>query len=181
MKQILPSDYTEIFRKSPAVFDRIKVLEGYNARLYADQGQSLRHLPSKHRREQAQYRVFRSVGWMQIRQFEGRIVNHRLQEIKERLYLRQQIRDLTVMVDGQPRIHVIEWGRDCDHCESSRLHTLPPSLQAFEQAQESMYDNAEGPCSLHIVSAEEAAEFSPYFRDHILEAFEDGHPYSVAR
>ena len=66
-------------------------------------------------------------------------------------------------VDGQ--IAVYEWGRDCDLCEASSLHWIPATLEAFDQFEDSMYQNAEGPCHCYPVSPADAAEFAPYFRD----------------
>lgn len=74
---------------------------------------------------------------------------------------------------------VREWSRDCDHCEATRMYTIPATLIAYNRKLCSLMDDAEGPVSLWPMTSEEAAEFTPTYRDHILEAFEDGHPHWV--
>jgi len=103
--------------------------------------------------------------------------NHRLENLKDSLKLSCLIKDCT-LPDGT--MFVYHWGRDCDHCESDGVSTMPATKKAFEQAEADMYDNAEEPCTMYPITEAEAAEFRPTFRDHIMEAFEDGHPYSVA-
>jgi len=81
-------------------------------------------------------------------------------------------------VDG--KVWVRAWSRDCDHCTSTSIFQIEASWNAYDDRLNMMYDDAEGPCSLTVISEEQAIEFKPEFRDHILEAHEDGHPYSVA-
>ena len=67
-------------------------------------------------------------------------------------------------------IWVYHWGRDCDQMESSHISKmLSPSLEAFEEAENDMYDNAEGPCHMCFISPADAADFQPVRRDHAAE------------
>jgi hypothetical protein len=75
------------------------------------------------------------------------------------------------------RGHVWNWGRDCDHCESTSSAELPAIVMELVRAQDRMYAEAEGPCSMWLDS--EPCRDSG-FRDHAAEAHENGNPYSVA-
>lgn len=66
-------------------------------------------------------------------------------------------------VDGQ--VWVRQWGRDCDLMESDYCYRLPANLDAILEAENDMYDNAEGPCTLRLVSPEYAERFRPTRRD----------------
>ena len=80
-------------------------------------------------------------------------------------------------VDGKVWVRV--WGRDCDHCESTSIRLIDANYWALEAVRDVVYDDAEGPCSVHIIREDEAKLFKPSFRDGILEAFENGHPHCV--
>lgn len=69
---------------------------------------------------------------------------------------------------------------DCDHCRSTSITGIKASVMAFNALCDYVYEGAEGSTYITIVSPEEAADFKPSFRDYIAEAYEDGHPYSVA-
>ena len=56
---------------------------------------------------------------------------------------------------------------------------MPPSAIRFERLCDSEYRNAEGPIQIQIISAQDAAEFEPTFRDRIAEAWEDGRGNAV--
>jgi len=75
-------------------------------------------------------------------------------------------------------IHVIKWSRDCDCAESTSRHFFE-SRAEFEQWENSVYDWAEGPVSVKIVSRDEYEDFEPYFRDRVMEAYENGRGISV--
>lgn len=66
-------------------------------------------------------------------------------------------------------IWLYHWGRDCDQFESSGITKIEPTLEAFEQYENDMYDNAEGPVCCHFISPADAAEFKPVRRDHAAE------------
>jgi hypothetical protein len=60
---------------------------------------------------------------------------------------------------------VYQWGRDCDLFESDSISTIPANLAAFNEFEDSMYNNAEGPCSCSIMTEAAAADYQPYWRD----------------
>jgi hypothetical protein len=69
---------------------------------------------------------------------------------------------------------------DCDHCRSTSLTEIKAGVMSFQALENHVYENAEGSTYLSILSPAEAKEFNPSFRDYIAEAYEDGHPWSVA-
>jgi hypothetical protein len=71
-------------------------------------------------------------------------------------------------------VPVYIWGRDCDNCESSRITWIEPDLEVFNQLVADVYDSAEGLTAIRVLTPEEAADFTPSFRDRNLEAFENG-------
>lgn len=75
--------------------------------------------------------------------------------------------------DGVVYVHVS--GVDCDHCSYGYSSKRTSLFDAFK-CVESAYANAEGRVSCGMYS-EPMGNFRS--RDYILEAFENGHPYSV--
>jgi hypothetical protein len=78
------------------------------------------------------------------------------------------------------KVWIITGGRDhVDLCS----WTNAPSLVSIQNAMDTLTRNNEDiECSYwgRVISAEEAADCQPEHRDHIMEAYEDGHPYSVS-
>ena len=70
-------------------------------------------------------------------------------------------------VDG--KVNVYHWGRDCDQYESDGVYQIEASLAVFEKHENDMYDSAEGPCSMCIISPKDASGFKRSFRDHAAE------------
>lgn len=66
-------------------------------------------------------------------------------------------------------VWVYQWGRDCDCMESSGVHKIYATMAAFDAAVNDMYDSAEGPCEMHMVSPAFAADFEPSWRDRAAE------------
>jgi hypothetical protein len=66
-------------------------------------------------------------------------------------------------------VNVIEWSRDCDLCESTKLHKLPATIEAYDKLEEHMYEWSEGSWELEIISPKEAESFEPHFRDRVAE------------
>lgn len=83
------------------------------------------------------------------------------------------------ILPGDPVMPVIVWSRDCDCCEGTSLSYIRASLPAYDAHCAYLANGAEGPWSISIASPDDAAEFQPYHRDRVLEAFEDGHPFNV--
>ena len=84
---------------------------------------------------------------------------------------------------GRPSIAVREWGRDCDHFESTRTFILSDntnprsiywprhlSLKLLER-ELTMEMNSEGPCSMTIISEQEYKEFQPRRSDRRAEQY----------
>lgn len=73
------------------------------------------------------------------------------------------------VVNGKRRMFVYHWGRDCDLMESNGVFQIDATLEAFYDAENAMYDNAEGPCHMSIVSRDFVADFKPSWRDRAAE------------
>ena len=72
-------------------------------------------------------------------------------------------------------IRVIVWQRDCDHCEGYHTYVVP--VASLEARIRSDFAYAEGPMH-HTLARPSQVPDLPQSRDRILEAFEDGHPWS---
>ena len=75
-------------------------------------------------------------------------------------------------------VYAVSWGRDCDCVEWTANHKFP-TYWHYTKACEEMAANAEGPCSMWIVSKDQYLSFAPEHRDRVMEAFENGRNYSV--
>lgn len=79
--------------------------------------------------------------------------------------------------NGQVAIYV--WQMDCD-CSSWSYHdVLPAKVFAIDQYIDQVYANAEGEVRWYFVKPSEVPEKEEPSRDHLLEAFEDGHPHYI--
>lgn len=54
-------------------------------------------------------------------------------------------------------VHV--YSRDCDHTTSYSMREIPASVAYYKRMQNHLYDDAEGPVSMHIMTLEAAATF----------------------
>jgi len=70
---------------------------------------------------------------------------------------------------------------DCDMCESSGVCVFYGSKKAFEAMTNDFYNNAEGVCSIDIISKSDYLENKDHetFRDRIFEAYENGNGTSI--
>lgn len=75
-------------------------------------------------------------------------------------------------------IYVIYGGMDCD-CVSYERSTTCANQADFEEWEDCMYEDAEGPVWARQVSKSEYDKHQPQSRDLALEAHEDGHPHVV--
>lgn len=110
-------------------------------------------------------------GWGQVEQAE---------EALDRELYQDELDRLTDPHTGMVNISV--WSRDCDMCEGTSIYEIEPELEEYTGFVESMYDGAEGPMSINIISPEQAKETDTRRRDRALEAFENGrgaNAYSV--
>ena len=77
-------------------------------------------------------------------------------------------------------VALIESGMDCDGVRyAGRVHLVPATWQAVVAREDEIYKWADGPCNLYIERPSVADEVEYQSRDLALEAFEDGHPYSL--
>lgn len=60
---------------------------------------------------------------------------------------------------GTVFVHV--YSRDCDHTTSFSMREIPASVAYYKRMENNLYDDAEGPVSMHIMSLEDAATFEP--------------------
>lgn len=71
-------------------------------------------------------------------------------------------------------------GIDCDGCRwDNEVTVLPATLVAVERHIQQRWDDAEGPMWGDIARVSECTELVRESRDLALEAFEDGHPFTL--
>lgn len=79
------------------------------------------------------------------------------------------------------QVVILESGMDCDCVAFSnrkyKVDALPVAVRAI---MDRIYGDAEGPCNLSITSPSAAKRLEYGSRDLGMEAYEDGHPYSVS-
>jgi hypothetical protein len=94
--------------------------------------------------------------------------------INQRFALQKRINDCAV--DG--KIWVAESGMDCDCVEYTHsAYQIEASIQAYDGEYDRIAEWADGRFNLIIYKADDLPE--AYSRDLALEAFENGHPYSI--
>jgi hypothetical protein len=78
------------------------------------------------------------------------------------------------------KIAVVEEGRDCDGVQySGHVRIIDATLAAFNELEDRLNKWADGPFHLSLMLPSEAAKVEAQSRDRTLEAFEDGHPWSI--
>ena len=84
-----------------------------------------------------------------------------------------------VQEHGRVVVHI--WQMDCDCASWDSFENLPAKMKVIEDYIDRAYYGAEGPVRVSVISPSEEPEDEdkPRSRDHALEAFEDGHPYSI--
>lgn len=118
---------------------------------------------------------------------EGRILwfLNNMESISRSLYwatdrrIRRQslIRAIAQHAEGG-KVAVIESGMDCDGSQySGYRHLIDANVRAFDSLRRRLGESADGPFYLDIAAPSEDVEYSS--RDLALEAFENGHPYSL--
>ena len=78
---------------------------------------------------------------------------------------------------GTMVVALCTWSRDCDMCESTSRRIVVATSTAVQEAMDRDFDSAEGPINHWLQSPSD--EFNYEVRDRALEAFENGHPYSI--
>lgn len=77
------------------------------------------------------------------------------------------------------KIAFYEWGMDCDSVSSDSMNLYNASVYQIYKLIDNLYESAEGPVSWSLHKPDEIAEFKRSYRDHALEAFENGNAYSI--
>ena len=78
------------------------------------------------------------------------------------------------------KIAMVNSGMDCDCSRWENAHSIiPATVEAVDKWVDDFYANAEGPQSYHLERPSVAKQLQHSSRDLALEAFEDGHPYSI--
>jgi len=73
------------------------------------------------------------------------------------------------------------WSRDCDMCESAGVDIFYGGRKAYDKAYQKAGEWAEGPFSWNIITKAEYEQRKDerYFRDRIMEAYENGNGTSI--
>ena len=101
-----------------------------------------------------------------------------LRRATERRMKRQSLHRIIAECAEGGKVAVIESGRDCDGVQySGRRYLIDANVHAYDALRYDIAKWADGPCYLDIARPSEVVEYSS--RDLALEAFEDGHPYSL--
>ena len=102
----------------------------------------------------------------------------RLREATARRMHRQDLHRVIAECAEDGKVAVIESGMDCDCVQySGHRHLIDANVKAYDALRRSIAESADGRIYLDIARPSEDVEQSS--RDLALEAFEDGHPYSI--
>ena len=103
-----------------------------------------------------------------------------LREATEKRQARQgMIRDIAEMAEGG-KVALVNSGMDCDCSRwQNRVSMVKATVADVDRWVDDFYNNAEGPQSCYIERPSVARKLQASSRDLALEAFEDGHPYSI--
>jgi hypothetical protein len=98
------------------------------------------------------------------------------EETQKRLTFLRQLVEFAE--DG--KIALVRSGRDCDGVEySGDVSILDANKQCVESRVESDLDYADGPMYFRLEKPSVAKKLQYQSRDRVMEAFEDGHPWSI--
>ena len=75
------------------------------------------------------------------------------------------------------KIALVQWQRDCDHCEGTSRYLLDADVRTVDEFCEKQYSYAEGP--MHFSIQRPSDPFEPYHRDRVAEAFDNQEYYRV--
>tara|TARA_Y100001937_G_C6932112_1_gene246489 strand:+ start:52 stop:522 length:471 start_codon:yes stop_codon:yes gene_type:complete len=111
-----------------------------------------------------------------IRLFRDQIRRRTSQDL---LAERMETKRLIQSLESDGSVWVEIWGMSCDLVESTSVHEIPSGYYHFKKLQDEVRDNAEGRCSVRLISSDEAKFFEMYekdnsYKDHIAEAFDNG-------
>ena len=121
-------------------------------------------------------------GFKQVRQTAISSLRKEIQAVlgRDDLAQRVEINQLIKSLEHDGSVYVQIWGRDCDMVESERVTKIPAGFYHYRKLYDREYNNAEGPCSVCLISKEDADDIGDgFYRDHIAEAFDNGNATSV--
>jgi len=121
-------------------------------------------------------------GFKQVRQTAISSLRKEIQAVlgRDDLAQRVEINQLIKSLEHDGSVYVQIWGRDCDMVESERVTKIPAGFYHYRKIYDREYNNAEGPCSVCLISKEDADDIGDgFYRDHIAEAFDNGNATSV--
>lgn len=100
--------------------------------------------------------------------------------INERAWQKYELPDILKEYTYNGRVYLMVTSTDCDHTRATYKRSIEPTVEAYVEFFDHLYDDAEGPTSARLLHPEDVCEFEPSQRDLALEAFEDGHPHCVS-
>lgn len=121
-------------------------------------------------------------GFKRVRQTAISSLRKEIQALlgRDDLAQRVEVNQLIKSLEHDGSVYVQIWGRDCDMVESERVTKIPAGFYHYRKLYNREYDNAEGPCSVCLISKEDADDIGDgFYRDHIAEAFDNGNATSV--
>ena len=121
-------------------------------------------------------------GFKQVRQTAISSLRKEIQALlgRDDLAQRVEVNQLIKSLEHDGSVYVQIWGRDCDMVESERVTKIPAGFYHYRKLYDREYNNAEGPCSVCLISKEDAEDIGDgFYRDHIAEAFDNGNATSV--
>jgi len=121
-------------------------------------------------------------GFKQVRQTAISSLRKEIQAVlgRDDLAQRVEVNQLIKSLEHDGSVYVQIWGRDCDMVESERVTKIPAGFYHYRKLYDREYNNAEGPCSVCLISKEDADDIGDgFYRDHIAEAFDNGNATSV--
>jgi len=110
--------------------------------------------------------------------FLNSLYEARLRRAQDRRVARQALISLIAERSENGQVLVVEDGMDCDGCQySGRTVLIDATVKAFDAHRDDVAHGADGVFYLSIERPSAKIEY--HSRDRALEAFEDGHPYSL--
>ena len=114
--------------------------------------------------------------WRHLRRTGGKYMIRGLE--RDDPYIeKQRIIDAIAKYECDGRVLLCDRFMDCDCASSTSSREIPANYYAYIRAVEDIYSAAEGPGTTWLDYPGNIPESD--FRDHALEAYEDGHPHVV--
>jgi hypothetical protein len=100
--------------------------------------------------------------------------------INDRVWRLDELPDLLHEYTYNGKVYFRVTSTDCDHTQAVYTHPIEPTVEAYDDFFDHLYDDAEGPVHARLLHPEDVPAFQPTVRDLALEAFEDGHPHCIS-